>query len=274
MAEQWNEAMVSAVLQKKFGKPEYAFLRQVRNATGFQQRTRTADALAMGLWPSRGMHLHGFEIKVSRSDWAHELKQPDKAEEIARYCHFWWLAVPDAAIVKDGELPHQWGLLECKSQAPKIIKQAPFVESPQPPTMMFFASLMRSVAEDDTALADVQKLMQKEIWAAEERGRKRAVDEAKRDMDKQIEHTADLLKRVADFEAASGIRIDRYSAYFSGEIGAAVRMIRNERGIASLVDEAAARLKRAGDELREVAAGLRAVRDTPEELQPEVQDAL
>lgn len=274
MPEQWNEAMVAAVLQKKFGKPEYAFLRQVRNATGYQQRTRTADALAMGLWPSRGMHLHGFEIKVSRSDWAHELKQPEKAEEIARYCHFWWLAVPDAAIVKDGKLPHQWGLLECKSQTPKIVKQAPFVENPQPPTMMFFASLMRSVVEDDTALADVQKLMQKEIWAAEERGRKSAVDAAERDAKAMLDRTGDLMKRVADFEAASGIRIDRYSTYFSGEIGAAVRMIRNERGIASLVDDAADRLKRAGDELREVAAGLRTVRETPEEFQLEAPNAL
>lgn len=265
MGETWNEAMVAAVLQKKYGKPEFAFLRQVRNATGYQQRTRTADALSMGLWPSRGLHLHGFEIKVSRSDWAHELKQPGKAEEIARYCHFWWLAVPDAAIVKDGELPMPWGLLECKSGTPRVVKQAPFTEKPQPPTMEFFASLMRSVSEDDTALADVQKLMQKELWAAEERGRKLAEASAKREAEAILAHSGDLMKRVADFEEASGIRIDRYSNYFSGQIGAAVNLIRSERGIANLVDDAAERLKRAGDELREVAAGLRSVRETPQE---------
>ena len=43
------------------------------------------------VWPSRGLYLHGFEIKVHRNDWLRELKNPAKAEEIAGYCHFWWV---------------------------------------------------------------------------------------------------------------------------------------------------------------------------------------
>ncbi|SIC52306.1 Uncharacterised protein [Mycobacteroides abscessus subsp. abscessus] len=54
---------------------------------------------------------HGHEVKVTRSDWRTELRDLSKSEAWRRYMHFWWLVVPDAAIVRDGELPDGWGLL-------------------------------------------------------------------------------------------------------------------------------------------------------------------
>ena len=54
------------------GSGEYAFLRQVRNAAGFDAK-RTFDAVVVGLWPSRGHDIHVIEVKVSRSDWQREL---------------------------------------------------------------------------------------------------------------------------------------------------------------------------------------------------------
>lgn len=259
----WGEPMVAAVLQKKFGKPEYAFLRQVRNATGYPGRVRTADALAMGLWPSRGLHLHGFEIKVSRSDWAHELKQPQKAEEIARYCHFWWLAVPDAEIVRDGELPAPWGLIAVGSGAPKIVKQATLAEHPMPPSMEFFASLLRSVSEEDTALGDVRKLMEKELRTAEKKGREEGENFAKQTSDRALDALQQLTTSVAEFEKESGIRIDRYSNHFSGEVGKAVQFLRHERGVAEAIGSARERLARLVEELADVESGLRAAKNTP-----------
>ena len=71
-------ADVRAALARKFCAPEYALFYEVANATG-SAATRSADAIAMGLWPSRGLYLQGFEIKVSRSDWLSELKNPAKA---------------------------------------------------------------------------------------------------------------------------------------------------------------------------------------------------
>lgn len=53
----------------------------------------------------------GFEVKVSRSDWLSELKKPEKADSLARYCDRWYLVISDPKIVKDGELPPTWGLL-------------------------------------------------------------------------------------------------------------------------------------------------------------------
>lgn len=92
------------------GSGEYAFLTHVRDEAGFSG-SRTMDALAMSLWPSRGLALHGFEVKCSRSDWVKELRTPEKAEKLASRCDYWWLVVADPAIVKPGELPEGWGLL-------------------------------------------------------------------------------------------------------------------------------------------------------------------
>lgn len=78
------------------GSP-WTFLPQVRSATGWH-RQRTADAIAMSVWPSRGLHLYGFEVKVSRSDWLKELRTPEKADEICAFCDFWYVVVGDPLI--------------------------------------------------------------------------------------------------------------------------------------------------------------------------------
>lgn len=95
--------------------PRYVVAEHVRNQCGFggwfgEGALRTADAIVVDLWPSSGNAIHGFEVKVSRSDWLTELKDPEKAEAFKPYCHFWWLVVPDAAIVRN-DLPDGWGLL-------------------------------------------------------------------------------------------------------------------------------------------------------------------
>ncbi len=50
-------------LPRRYPQTEYALFSQVRNATGFASRIRTADAIALSLWPSRGLALYGFEFK-------------------------------------------------------------------------------------------------------------------------------------------------------------------------------------------------------------------
>src|ERR1019366_7824171 len=96
-----TEADVLSALAKRYPPPGYAFLQHVRNRTGYGGGVRTADALAMSLWASQGMYLHGFEVKVSRSDWVREIKSPEKADEIAKFCDRWWVAVSDDSVVRD-----------------------------------------------------------------------------------------------------------------------------------------------------------------------------
>lgn len=95
---------VLSLLRERYPKDSHALITEVGNATGYATN-RHADAIAMSLWPSRGLEIMGFEVKVSRSDWVSELKNPAKADAIALYCDTWWLVVSDAKIVQPGELP-------------------------------------------------------------------------------------------------------------------------------------------------------------------------
>lgn len=92
----------------------YTRAEHVKVAAGFGAQ-RICDYMAMDLWTgygvNRGPKLHGHEVKVSRSDWLTELRDPEKAEAFRRYCDFWWLVVSDKDIVKPGELPDGWGLM-------------------------------------------------------------------------------------------------------------------------------------------------------------------
>jgi hypothetical protein len=90
--------------------PRWVFMPHVRSDAGFDAR-RTLDAVAMDMWPSKGLRLHGFEIKCSRSDWLRELKSPEKAQMFHDRVDQFWLVVSDRSIVRDGELPADWGLM-------------------------------------------------------------------------------------------------------------------------------------------------------------------
>ncbi len=107
---------------------------------------RTADFLAQDLSEGQGLRMHGHEVKVSRSDWLHELADPSKAQAIKRYCDRWWLVAPTKAIVRD-DLPDDWGLLvPGRGCALRVAKSAPPLKpEPWPPT--FRASLLRAVAK-------------------------------------------------------------------------------------------------------------------------------
>lgn len=104
---------------------------------------RTADFLAQDCWEAQGLHLHGHEVKVSRADWLAEVADPEKAAAVKRYCDFWWLVVPDKAIVRD-DLPEDWGLMVLDRQGKlRVAKRAPKLD-PEPHPATFRASLLRA----------------------------------------------------------------------------------------------------------------------------------
>src|SRR5438128_1984050 len=118
----WNTAETTRKLAELFAAPEYALLYEVAKGTG-SYGGRYADAVAMSLYPSRGLYLSGFEVKTSRSDWLSEMKNPKKADDIGKYCDFWYLVVGSNSIVKPGELPLTWGLIEPFKDKLKITKR-------------------------------------------------------------------------------------------------------------------------------------------------------
>lgn len=157
--KRWTERMMLDLLAARYSVdngngPRYVFAEHVRNVSGFggtaaseylgrEPRLRTADAIAVDLWPSSGNLVHGFEVKVSRSDWLTEMRDPTKADAIRRYCDHWWLVVPVAEIARDG-VPEGWGLLAVGSDGRlRVRTQAPRLDrEPMPPT--FVASLLRA----------------------------------------------------------------------------------------------------------------------------------
>lgn len=141
-----TEREVLRLLRERHPAPAWGFLEHVANGTGRHQG-RTADAVAMSLWPSRGLELHGFEVKVYRSDWLRELKDPAKADEIATRCHRWWVVAGDDSIVAQGDLfPQTWGLMVVREGAIVVAREAPLVE-PQPLDHVFLAAILRRAAE-------------------------------------------------------------------------------------------------------------------------------
>jgi hypothetical protein len=129
-------------------KPRYVKAEHVRSQTGFDRRT--ADFVAVDTWASGKCATHGVEVKVSRSDWLRELKDPGKSAACMNWCTHWWLAVPDPTIVRDGELPPGWGLLAVRKwcdglRLVQVIPAPRRAVPPIPPESM--ASLLYAVAK-------------------------------------------------------------------------------------------------------------------------------
>lgn len=160
----WTERMMLNLLRARYEEtkggngPRYVYAEHVRNEGGFggwdvehfkvtgkRSTLRTADALAIDLWPSAGNVIHGFEVKVSRSDWLAELADPTKAEAFKRYVHHWWLVVPDAAIVRD-DLPDDWGLLAYDGAGLRVRRRAPKL-SPEPMPLGMTAAWLRAAVK-------------------------------------------------------------------------------------------------------------------------------
>jgi hypothetical protein len=130
-ARKWTEGDVLKLLRKKHAAqsgngPEWAYLEHVRNAAGFDAK-RTCDAMALSMWPSRGMELHGYEVKVTRSDWRTELRNPAKADVWHGVVDRWWIAAPAKVVPRD-ELPATWGLIEASDDGRlRVTVQAPLL---------------------------------------------------------------------------------------------------------------------------------------------------
>lgn len=103
-----------------------------------------ADAISVDTWGSGHFALSGYEVKISRSDWLRELRDPGKAEAWRAHCRHWWLvATPD--VVRD-DLPVGWGLLERRGSMLRRVVDAPALD-PLPLTPRHLAGLARAIQQ-------------------------------------------------------------------------------------------------------------------------------
>jgi hypothetical protein len=187
-------------LRTKFSGQDCAVFFEVPNGTG-AQKTRSADAISVEFWKSRGYAITGYEFKVSRSDWQKELAQPAKADAFFRYCDFWYLVVTDLAIVKDGELPIGWGLMLHNGTGLQIKKGA--TKNPDPILdRNFLCGLLRAASAGD------KREYAAAIYKAEQRGRKAEEESNARVFDGLRKSLAERDAQIQKFREGFGVSLD------------------------------------------------------------------
>ncbi len=196
-------------------------LPQVRNCTGFSGTVRTADALIISLWPSRGLELIGVEIKVARQDWLREKENPEKADEIGKYCDRWWIVTPPGIVHVD-ELPAAWGLMEWHEDKKKWKTVKPAQSTTvKPVTKEFLAAILRRASETSVPHGAIDERI------------KQGIEKENMNLVRQLEGAREdariLKQRILDFEKASGVKLGINSwTYPEPEaMGVAVRQVMN-----------------------------------------------
>jgi chaperonin cofactor prefoldin len=201
-------------LRERYQAPEWAIFFEVANGPGSTLR-RYADAIAMSLFPSRGLDIHGFEIKQVRGDWLNELKNPTKAETIASFCDYWWIVAGNEKVALKDEVPRNWGLLVSKDDALRQVKRAERLD-PKPLDRKFVGALLRRADEwMKQQLKDDSRMIKAKEKGIEE-GRELAELHRKYDQ----EDLKKIQARLKEFEKVSGVEIDNWHY---GNVGEAVK---------------------------------------------------
>ena len=223
----WSEQGVFEALKLgHFVEGAVALLPQVASETGASPR-RIADAIAIQLWPSRGLTIEGVEIKTDRRDLLREYEQPEKSDVIAQFCDKFWLAAP-AGVVKqsdfdDGTFPKTWGCLEVSVAEPgvlgldvdgrysiwlkphvykvKVRKKAEENEEAKPPSRGFLASVMRSLQAHESPDAQVAR----RLSILQARAEEKAWELAEKEIAKARAERDEFRRRIAMFEQATGM---------------------------------------------------------------------
>lgn len=210
------------------------------------------DALYVGFTSTSGRLLVGHELKVSRSDWLHELDQPHKAGAWADQCHRWYVVAPDTQIVRPEELPHGWGLMvpgRARKRLEVKVKAETYAD--RVPSWLAVRSI---IARQDSLRANA-------IWQAERQLRdeveRKAQQRALAIADRSDSPGKEARKKLATIEDALGFKIDEYATYRDGtisfdELREACRVVRAGRSLRDIGESLAGRYGPPTQHLRRV----------------------
>ena len=167
---------------------------------------RRADAVYVGYTAASGRCLIGYEIKTSRADWRREIaRAADKADQWADQCHEWWIVVSHPAIVKDGELPHGWGLMSPPTGGDHLMTVHTRAERKREhqPSWDALRSIMSRM---ETLRASTIK---NQLWQIEQEKRRTIRIEVEAEFAKKRGPDAqELHRRLRVLEDALGVRVD------------------------------------------------------------------
>ena len=246
-------AEIKTAIKARYSGDGYALAFEVRNQTGYGSSVvRYADAMCLGLWSSHGYYLQGYEFKVSRADVLAELTNPEKAREIQKYCHYWWMVVGDAKLVSVDELPATWGLMVPRGAGLAIKKAAPLMQPDQLSYPMIGALIRANVKEansDVTVSAKIADALAKHK------------DESAREADWLRTKNKQLEEMISEFERLSGVKMSKWDA---GKVGSAVKMV-----CSGGLTQAADRFEAMESEIERLLLNFRSVREEAQRLAAE-----
>lgn len=219
-AKPFTTPEVNQMLWNKYTeKGEYVLLFDVPNVVGVRQERR-CDAVAIGMWGSTNRLIHGFEIKVSRSDWLREVKDVSKADPFIEQCDRWWLVTGDASIAKSEEIPEAWGWMTATRTGLRI--QRPAKPLPQDEErirrLWAFALIRRAAERGDVSSSEFQAALQKHRVELD----RRAESELKRAIEGAAPAFERLKEKVQAFEDASGMKLEDWRL---GNVGKLARKL-------------------------------------------------
>lgn len=229
-----HDALVAG-LASRYAPPHWLLLPTVADASGFRG-TRTIDALAFGLYDSRGYEVHAFEAKASRSDLRRELDDPDKADLFARVADRFYIVAPGADVARPEDLPVNWGLLyvqphgdgvrvrTVKNVGPPVRRRdGKGTALPRPLVAAMLTRLQKRAEAAERTLAGVVRAedVPAKVSAAYQRG----YDAGKKDW-REARDADDAKIALAEFERASGIAVTRWNAGRVGDDFAAFQRAR------------------------------------------------
>lgn len=108
MAKEYTAEGIVKLIRKRFESRNGVYnqcvvLEQVPDGTGTSQG-RWIDAAVFQMWPSKGLTRSAFEVKISRSDFLHELQNPEKHQWCKDCFHEFWFVAPKG-VIQIEELP-------------------------------------------------------------------------------------------------------------------------------------------------------------------------
>lgn len=212
------------LIHRRHEGPAWQVFTELANGTG-AKASRRADVVAMGMYPSRGMEIHGYECKVSRGDVRKELVDVGKMDAVGKYCDFWWLAIADESIIDGLIIPDGWGILVPRAKVLRL-KRAAQKRKTVPVDRAFVAAMVRSVTDGyvprarhdevvDGHKADVAKAI------ADDR-LYQGGDVARRELE-------NLRQKIEEFEKASGVKV--MDGWKQENVGAAVAAVLDAMGL-------------------------------------------
>lgn len=139
-----NADQIYLAIRQRHKLPQWVLVRELRLNCGWAPQR--IDAWAMNCHPSKGCWRIAYEIKLSRSDFRAEKKDPEKRKTAMAVADFFYFAAP-RGLIAPMDVPDDCGLLAVyESGRSMILKRAPRTNA-KGPDWWFVAAVLRNLTD-------------------------------------------------------------------------------------------------------------------------------